>query len=161
MWIAILRFRAGGLPRGGGGGVFKAPRLVYHSTLGWRVITKKKGGRLSAKRCIRAHEACHRIERGGESHQRKWTRVLHPSFRALSGRLKLTVRRHKFNNDSLLLGNPQLQAVHQIAQNSSQVGHFWRKSINFSVKMTCAEGKYIDRGETFIDNDTAQMFSFH
>jgi len=27
-----------------------------------------------------------------------------PSFRALSGRLKLTVRRHKFNKVSLVLG---------------------------------------------------------
>jgi len=28
-----------------------------------------------------------------------------PSFRALSGRLKFTVRRHKFNKDSLSLGD--------------------------------------------------------
>ena len=30
-----------------------------------------------------------------------------PSFRALSGRLKFTVRRHKFNEDSLLSGYPR------------------------------------------------------
>jgi len=30
-----------------------------------------------------------------------------PSFRALSGRLKFTVRRHKFNKDSLLWGPGQ------------------------------------------------------
>ena len=33
-----------------------------------------------------------------------------PSFRALSGRLKFTVRRHKFNEDSLLPGPAQAQA---------------------------------------------------
>ena len=31
-----------------------------------------------------------------------------PSFRALSGRLKFTVRRHKFNTDSILLGRWRL-----------------------------------------------------
>ena len=40
----------------------------------------------------------------GRSPARPWTiqvSAVDPSFRALSGRLKFTVRRHKFNKDSL------------------------------------------------------------
>ena len=61
-----------------GGLVFKAHRWLYHSTLGSRVIKKKR----------RLTEASLKENS-------------HLSFRALSGRLKLTVRRHKFNKDSL------------------------------------------------------------
>jgi len=48
--------------------------------------------------------------RGGQARTAVFLRVsssllgpVDPSFRALSGRLKFTVRRHKFNKDSLLL----------------------------------------------------------
>ena len=37
-----MRRGGGGVKRFRGGLVFKAHRLVYHPTLGWRVIKKKK-----------------------------------------------------------------------------------------------------------------------
>ena len=103
---------------------FKAHRLVYHSTLGWRVIKKKntphlvnrdrqltsRGNILSGSRRLYqdTNIATEKIEspslgRGtfeAEVMVHNQDMLMCPSFRALSGRLKFTVRRHKFNKDS-------------------------------------------------------------
>ena len=149
-----------------GGPVFKAHRLLYHSTLGLRVIRKRRRGRRvvgvrSPSRGVKSTvssqfknnhftEMCSGSEAGSylrlidsfitqrkaqgpsrtcnESKEEEvfipprvessqlCSSIVHrvsssllgpvvPSFRALSGCLRFTVRRHKFNKDSLSDGN--------------------------------------------------------
>ena len=86
--------------------------------LGFRVRVQGVGGGGSV-RASRAQptEICTRFEEDTKEQLLGWGRSpmldgpVDPSFRALSGRLKFTVRRHKFNKDSSFLtrASPQLQ----------------------------------------------------
>jgi hypothetical protein len=88
-----------------GGLAFKAHRFLYHSTLGLRVIKKKKGGlvldlgRPGFFRLV----LCEEFPR--DFLQVFFLDPIDPSFRALSGRLDCTVRRHKFDKNYLLRGD--------------------------------------------------------
>ena len=105
-----------------GGLVFKAHRLLYHSTLGSRVIKKKMGyqhevhqshliittikwirtSRFSLKHTLSlCTKACLDAPFCTNRRDPSLAGPVDPLFRALSGHLKFTVRRHKFNTDSL------------------------------------------------------------
>jgi len=86
---------------------------LYHSTLGLRVIKKKEESYVEAT----IVNSTLKITQNGDLNGRvRRSLVVHrvsssllgpvvPSFRALSRRLKFTVRRHKVNEDSLILAD--------------------------------------------------------
>ena len=78
----------------------------------------------------RAWKVLHRVSSSLSGHE-------DPSFRALSGRLKFTVRRHKFNKDSL-------SSWYEID------GHYAQDAILYSHASTCFK-KLLDIEAVFFD----------
>jgi len=84
-----------------GGLVCKAHRLLYRSTLGLRVIKKKHREHVARRILCLLRPVVYLSLIGFTSCIVQSLGPVVPSFRALSGPLKFTVRRHKFNKDSL------------------------------------------------------------